>query len=354
MARHGTVEIVAGEIDADHLAQLCQGIFRLDQLIELVLEAVGLGLRAADEGADAGQDLDLVRAAVEGAGLPLDVRVEGLGGVQRLMRGEDGFRKARGESAAVVGGAGLHIDRPALRRARDVQRAANAKMLADVVERMDLAGIGEDARGRIVDERVVLPAVPEPRDHVEIFAGALVALVVGRVLGQSKVLRGLWGAGRHDIPAGAALAQVVERGEHAREIVGLGIGGRCRRDQANALRHCGDRRQPGDRLEAKALGVADIVGKSRAVGKEDGVELARLSALRQLLIIADVENALRRRSLVAPRGFVMATGIDEEIENKLPLIAHVETPRMRPAQNLCRCSHYCRWNEFALLSSMRA
>ena len=120
------------------------------------------------------------------------------------MRREDRLGKAGGEGAAVVGGAGLHIDRPALRRARDVERPAHAKMLADMIERVDLAGIGEDAGGGIVDERVVLPAVPEPRDDIEIFPGALVALVVRRMLGQAEILRRLRRAGGDDVPAGAA------------------------------------------------------------------------------------------------------------------------------------------------------
>ena len=64
-------------------------------------------------------------------------------------------------------------------------------MLADVIDRVDLAGIGEDAGGGIVDERVVFPAVPEPRDDIEIFPGALVALVMRRMLGQAEILRRL-------------------------------------------------------------------------------------------------------------------------------------------------------------------
>ena len=39
----------------------------------------------------------------------------------------------RGELAAVLGRAGLHIDRPALRRPRDIQRSSYAKVLSDVV-----------------------------------------------------------------------------------------------------------------------------------------------------------------------------------------------------------------------------
>lgn len=180
------IEIVAGEVEAHHLTQLRQGEFGLDQLVEFVLKSIGFSLRAADEGADAGQDLDLVGTAIEGAGLALDVGIERRRRLQCLMRRENCLREPGGERAAVVGGAGLYVDRPSLRRPRDVQRATNAKMLADMVERVDLAGVGEDARSRIVDERVILPAIPQPGDHVEIFAGALIALVVRGCSGNPK------------------------------------------------------------------------------------------------------------------------------------------------------------------------
>lgn len=67
------------------------------------MQAIGLDLRATDEGADARQDLDLVGAAAEGSSLPLDVSVKFLRAGERLMRREDGFRKLRGEGAPVFG-----------------------------------------------------------------------------------------------------------------------------------------------------------------------------------------------------------------------------------------------------------
>jgi hypothetical protein len=114
--REGAVEVEAREIEPDHLAQLGQRIFRLDQLIELVLQAIGLGLRAGDEGADARQDLDLVGVPVKGFGLPLDVGIKLLGAGERLVGGEDRLGKARGKGAAVFGRAGLDVDRPSLWR----------------------------------------------------------------------------------------------------------------------------------------------------------------------------------------------------------------------------------------------
>jgi hypothetical protein len=66
------------------------------------------------------------------------------------------------------------------------------------------------------------------------------------------------------------------------------------------------------------LRIADVVGERRSVGEEDRVELVRFRAFGQLLIVGNVEDALRRGLLVAPRRFVVTAGIDEEVEGKLP------------------------------------
>ena len=60
-----------------------------------------------------------------------------------------------------------------------------------MIDRVDLAGVGENAGDGIVDEGVVFPAVPELRDHIEIFARPLVSLMMRRMLGQAEILRGL-------------------------------------------------------------------------------------------------------------------------------------------------------------------
>ena len=53
------------------------------------------------------------------------------------------------------------------------------------------------------------------------------------------------------VPAGAAVADVVERGELARDVIGLVVGRRRGRDQADALGHHRQRRQQRDRLEMR-------------------------------------------------------------------------------------------------------
>ncbi|MFK4633216.1 hypothetical protein ABIF02_005743 [Bradyrhizobium elkanii] len=119
------------------------------------------------------------------------------------------------------------------------------------------------------------------------------------MLGQAKVLRRLRRAGRDDVPARPAAAEVIERCEQAGQVVGLGIGRRRGRDQADPFRGDGDCGQPGDRLEPEALCVANIVGERGAVGEKDRVELLGLGALRQLLIVGNVKDAICRRAVVA-------------------------------------------------------
>ncbi|MET4631773.1 hypothetical protein ABIB83_008838 [Bradyrhizobium sp. I1.8.5] len=143
------------------------------------------------------------------------------------------------------------------------------------------------------------------------------------MLGQAKVLRGLRRARCHDGPAGPAATDVIQRGEQPRQIVRLSIGRRCSRDQADPLGGGGDRGEQGDRLEPEPLRIADIVRQRRAVGEEDRVELVRFIALRQLLIIGDVENAIGCRTPVAPGSLVMTVWIDKEVEGKLPPFDHL-------------------------------
>lgn len=60
-------------------------------------------------------------------------------------------------------------------------------MLSDMVDSVDPGGVGEDARGGIIDQRVVFPTVPQPRDDIEIFARPLIAFVMRRMLGWPKM-----------------------------------------------------------------------------------------------------------------------------------------------------------------------
>ncbi len=179
----------------------------------------------------------------------LQVGIEGLRGRLLQMRGEHRLGVARGELPAGVRGAGLHEHRPALRRARQVQRALHLVVLARVVDRPHALRVGIASAGAVVEHRIVGPAVPQALDHGHVLFGALVAVGVADLADAAEIAAGLRRPGGDDVPADAAAADVVERAELPREIVGLGVGGRGGRDQPDAARRHGQRRQRRDRLE---------------------------------------------------------------------------------------------------------
>ena len=115
----------------------------------------------ADHRRDAGQDLDAGRgrgrrAATRG----LEVAVEVLALGEGLLRGEDGLGVAGGEVLAVLRRAGLHEQRLALRRARDVQRPADPELRARVVDLVHPVGVGEDAGVGVEDAARRPPSCP--------------------------------------------------------------------------------------------------------------------------------------------------------------------------------------------------
>ena len=85
------------------------------------------------------------------------------------LRGEHRLRGLGGELPAGLRRAGLHDHRPALDRARDVERAAHREVFALVAEHVHLGGIEIDAVLDVADEGVVRPAVPQAgHDVVEL------------------------------------------------------------------------------------------------------------------------------------------------------------------------------------------
>jgi hypothetical protein len=105
---------------------------------------------------------------------------------------------------------------------------------------------------------------------------------VVHVLVEAEVQRRVGIGGGDDVPAGAAAADMVQRGEAAGDVVGLVVGGRGGRHQADMLGHRRQRRQQGEGLE-RGHRVAALQRRHRhvqhrqVVGHEEGVELARSS-----------------------------------------------------------------------------
>ena len=161
----------------------------------------------------------------EACDLRLERLVEGLRLRRVVLRGEHHVGDARGQRLAGTGGAGLDQHRMALRRARHVQRALDGEILALEVGDVEAARPHELAGLLVADEGAVVPAVPQQPAGFDEFLGHRVALGMRRMLAAEH--RARLGVGRgHHVPARPPARDVVERGEAARHVIGLGIGRR--------------------------------------------------------------------------------------------------------------------------------
>ncbi len=135
---------------------------------------------------------------------------------------------------------------------------------------------------------------------------------------RAVVARRAFHPGGDDVPTGAPVTHVVNGGELAGEIVGLGVGARACRNEADALGGDRERGQQRDRLEPEAAGARRIAGQHQTVGKEQTVEQRGLRPPGEILVVRDIGQLVRRRLRVVPGGLVMAACLDEQVEVKLP------------------------------------
>ena len=262
----------------------------------------------------------------------LDVGIEGFRLIDLRLGGEHHVGGARGELAAGLRRARLRHHRPALRRARDVERALDLEVLADVVEEMDLVAVHVDAALLVAQQPAVFPAVPQAGDDLVELLGALVALGVGQVLVEAEILRLVLDLRGHQVPAGAAAADMVDRGEAAGDVVGLVVGRGRRRHEADVVRDHGERRQRRRRLEldgARELGAGALAAGQRAAAghahrvlEEDGVELGGLGDLGDVGVLLEVHVRRRDRIGMAPAREMVAGHAEEAAEPELPASGH--------------------------------
>ena len=163
------------------------------------------------------------------------VGIEFAAGGDVARRREHRFGGFGRKLAAGIRGAGLHDHRPALHRTRDIERPAHRQIRPLVIEHMQLVGIEIEAACRVADERVVGPRIPQPGDHVVELARAAVALAVLHVIVHAEIQRRVGIGRRDDIPAGAAAAEMIERGETPGDVIGRVEGGRAGGDEAEML-----------------------------------------------------------------------------------------------------------------------
>ena len=143
--RHRTIERISRKI-AEGIAQPVESDQRIEQLLQLVELCLRLGARGRHHGAQGRQDLQVIGLAAMFRHAALDVGIERLAGGLRAVDRVDDVGRRRSQLAALLGGARLHDDRMALRRARDVQRPANREEPALVIERMHLGFVEKRRR----------------------------------------------------------------------------------------------------------------------------------------------------------------------------------------------------------------
>ncbi len=189
-----------------------------------VLPRVGAVLILIDNRRDQEQHFDVIGISAEPDRLLPDVVTEFLHRGDAAGRGDDGLGPPRGEGAAARGTAGLANDGMTLRRARSGQRSARAEVFALEVNWMDLGGIGEDLSLLVDHHRIGLPGVPELLHDLYVLIGHLVTLVMRILPFEAKVLRAAIVAAGHEIPAGAAVADMIQRVGQPREHEGVIFG----------------------------------------------------------------------------------------------------------------------------------
>ena len=150
---------------------------------------------------------------------------------------------------AVFGGAGLEQDRAPLWRAADVQRPLYREEFPLVIESVQFAGAEEFAAGLITHEGVVFPGIPQPFGNVEKLAGDAVTQAVLRVFFAREIFGRAFQRRGHHVPAGAAVAQVIEAGELAGDGERIAVGGGEGAHQADFIGGGGQRGQQGERFE---------------------------------------------------------------------------------------------------------
>ena len=199
-----------------------------------------------------------------------------------------------------------------------------------MVQHMHLRFV-EIAAGRLVEHKsAVVPAIPQSLDHLDELGGTGVTRVVVQRRLQPEVLGFELRPGCDHVPAGAALADQIQGGELARQIVGLVVGGGCRRHQADMPGDHGQRRQQRHRFQLDHVPAGPrqratrniVLTNSGTVGKEHHVELAALGDLRAAHIVLDAQRAVGRHIRMAPGGRVITVATDRQTEPHLAFSHH--------------------------------
>ena len=233
--------------------------------------------------------------------------------------------------------------RLALRRAGDDRRALHAEEPSFEVDVVQLVAV-DVAPGRLVlDDRVVLPAVPQPADDLD-RVGRFVEEVAdesvdGRFAEFGRLERlervepdvGRLGLSARHLrsPSGAPVADVVERGERRCQVERFGVGRYGGRHESDPPGDRADQRGDQHRVEAPAdLVVAPVrTAELRRLQAErvldgDEVEEAALGGERQRRPVLRGEDLGGARRGVAPAGRVESGPVEGDGEMEWTWLGH--------------------------------
>jgi hypothetical protein len=134
--------------------------------------------------------------------------------------------------------------------------------------------IDEASGGDVADDGVVLPAVPEPPDHLN-HLGGLVEQVSSADIAASEQFCLVWSTADPHLPACAAVRDEVKCGNGFRDVERLGVGHSGDGDQPDVVRHRrhsrGDQHRVGTSRQPAGidLGTAAPLSSERVVERHE-------------------------------------------------------------------------------------
>ena len=159
-------------------------------------------------------------------------------------------------------------------------------------------GIGVDAPQRVPQHGPLLPGLlPELADHLHIFVGHIIALVVGADGLASRGARARFHKASDDIPSDAPLGQMIKGGKPPcqNEWMLIGeVGGDAEAQMFRGVGHGGNRQRGiihgrhGASAQRLARPPAIAIHQANGIGEENTVQQAAFGQLRQLDVILDV------------------------------------------------------------------
>ncbi|CUJ73486.1 Uncharacterised protein [Achromobacter sp. 2789STDY5608633] len=308
------VRRIARKIDAGRTGVMGQARLRVGvaQVLRVLLARLGLG--AAHHRRHAHEELDIARIAALAGHRLAHARHQLAQAFLGLARHEHAFRVARREGLAAARRARLVQHRRALARRFRQVIALHLVILALVIDAPHRRRIGIDARAPVGAHRAVVPAAfPQLVGHLQELVGAVVALVVRDLFRQAHGARRALQVAGDDVPADAAIGQVVQRRKAARQQVRRLVGQVHRHAEtqvAGGGGHGGDRQQRVvdrqlDRLAQRQVGrVLVHVVDADDVGQEQPVEQAALQQARQVGPVVQRLVPRRRIARMRPQAVV--------------------------------------------------